>query len=192
MKDSEDLKKLVIFRDKIEKFLIEFRELFLGKEVLDAWERIAGIDTMREYGRSLKYQDPIQLCYVSDYLEIKRPVDITGYHYLNADNRNNITQIFNDIDFSIDEIYSMKNYIDLGKYPKIFPELCSKDSFNKLNESNPKFFSKLMYLCKERIELLNSFWEKIESISAFLLNKKVTLMFLKINLPELYRYYDKV
>lgn len=192
MKDSEDLKKLVISRSKIVKFLVESRELFLSKEVLAVWENIIKVNAVRGWDYGLRYLDLIQLIYVSKYLEIETPVDIISYQFLEDNDPYRRTQIFDESGFSINELVSMKDYIELDKFPKIFPKLCSLDSFNALKKSNPEFFSKLMQLCKEHIELLNSFRKKIESISIFLLNKDVTLKFIETNLPELYKYYDKV
>ena len=192
MKDSEDLKKLVVSRSKIVKFLIESRELFLGKEVLTAWNNIIKDRDVKGGGYGLRYLDPIQLDNVSTYLGIESSVNITGYHYLYADNPYKETQIYDDIIFSIDELYAMKNHIHLDNFPRIFTKLCTKESFNALKDSSPEFFNELMRLCKEKIELSNSFWKKIESISIFLINKNVTLKFLETNLPELYKYYDKV
>lgn len=192
MKDSEGLKKLVISRSKTVKFLIESKELFLGKEVLAAWNNIIKNSTTKGWEYGLNYLDPIKLDHIGRYLGIESLANITGYHYLCADNPYKETQIYDYTIFSTDEIDSMKNHIHLNNFPKIFTKLCSKESFDALEEKNPEFFNKLMQLCKENIELLNSFWEKIESISIFLLNKDITLKFLESNLPELYKYYDKV
>lgn len=192
MKDSEDLKNLVISRSKIVKFLIESRELFLGKEVLTAWDNITKNRDVKGGGYGLRYLDPIQLDRISWYLDIENSANIIGYHYLYADNPYKETQIFDDTNFSIDELNTMQSRINLSNFPRIFTKLYTKESFDELKDSSPEFFNKLMQLCKENIELSNSFWKKIESISIFLINKDVTLKFLETNLPELYKYYDKV